>query len=78
MCLIDIEEKYKTTTLGGQRQEKEKKEEKRSKLARLDWDVNTSYRLTKLSSRLDWNINTAAPLTTTNNNDREDKRDNNT
>ena len=53
---IDIAEKYKTTALGGHRQETKRKEN--NKLARLDWDVNTSYRSTILTGRLDWDINT--------------------
>jgi hypothetical protein len=54
---IDIAEKYKTTALGGHRQETKRKEN--NKLARLDWDVNTGYRSTILTGRLDWDINTA-------------------
>ena len=54
---IDIAEKYKTTVLGGHRQETKRKEN--NKLARLDWDVNTGYRSTILTGRLDWDINTA-------------------
>ena len=48
---IDIAEKYKTTALGGHRQEIKRKEN--NKLARLDWDVNTGYRSTILTGRLD-------------------------
>ena len=39
---IDIAEKYKTTALGGHRQEIKRKEN--NKLARLDCDVNTGPR----------------------------------
>ena len=53
---IDIAEKYKTTVLGGHRQETKRKEN--NKLVRLDWDVNTGYRSTILTGRLDWDINT--------------------
>ena len=54
---IDIAEKYKTTALGGHRQETKRKEN--NKLVRLDWDVNTGYCSTILTDRLDWDINTA-------------------
>ena len=54
---IDIAEKYKTTVLGGHRQETKRKEN--NKLARLDWDVNTGYRSTILTGWLNWDINTA-------------------
>jgi hypothetical protein len=42
-CFIDIaEEKCNTTILGDHRQEK--KRNKKTRLARLDWDINTGYR----------------------------------
>jgi hypothetical protein len=37
--------------LGDHRPENEKKQ--KNKLARLDWDINTGYRSTKLSVQLD-------------------------